>query len=48
MILLNDILNLSDEELKRTKIRFNKENMDYDPITFFKEESERFWTILEL
>ncbi len=43
MILLNDILNLSDDELRNTKIRFNQENMDYDPITFFKEGSERLY-----
>jgi hypothetical protein len=46
-ILLNDILNLNN--LEDVKIRFNKKNdAEYDPIKFFKEDKERllkgqFW-----
>jgi len=47
MILLNDILNLSEDELKRTKIRFNKDNNDkvdpFEPLTLFIEKHERLY-----
>lgn len=43
MILLNDILGLTEEEVKNTKIRFNKGNADFDPITAFKEEKQRLF-----
>jgi len=36
MILLNDILNLSEDEIKNTKIRFNKGNDEFNPIELFK------------
>lgn len=41
MILLNDILNLSEEEIKNTKIRFNKtNNEDFEPVQLFKDRDE--------
>lgn len=44
MILLNDILNFSESELKNTKIRFNKSNnIDFDPIKLFKEKNKRLY-----
>lgn len=43
-ILLNDILNFSDSELKDTKIRFNQSNNDnFEPIKLFKEKNERLY-----
>lgn len=45
MIFLNDILNLSKEELLNTKIRFNQSNnLDFDPVRLFKEKNERIYT----
>ncbi len=44
MILLNDILNFSESQLKDIKIRFNQSNGDdFDPITFFKEKNQRLY-----
>lgn len=50
MILLNDILNFSESELKNIKIRFNlsSNNNDFDPIKLFKEKDKglydgHFW-----
>ena len=49
MILLNDILNFTQSELKNIKIRFNQSNnKDYDPIKLFKEKNKgiydgQFW-----
>lgn len=49
MILLNDILNFTESEIKNIKIRFNKSNNnDFDPITLFKEKDKglydgHFW-----
>jgi hypothetical protein len=49
MILLNDILCLSQSELVNTKIRFNKNNNnDYNPLELFKEKdiglyNGQFW-----
>lgn len=48
MILLNDILQLSDEDIKRTKIRFNQSSDDWNPLKFFINGNERlldgqFW-----
>ncbi|SFI42147.1 GIY-YIG catalytic domain-containing protein [Tindallia magadiensis] len=44
MILLNDILNFSEKELKNTKIRFNKSNNnDYDPARLFKDKDDRLY-----
>lgn len=44
MILLNDILNFKENELKNMKIRFNmNDSGDYDPITFFKEKNKRLY-----
>jgi hypothetical protein len=49
MILLNDILNFSDSELKNIKIRFNQSNNnDFEPVKLFKEKDEglyngQFW-----
>ncbi len=40
-IKLNDILNLTEEELSRTKIRFMTPSGDFDPIRDVKNESER-------
>jgi hypothetical protein len=42
-IILNDILKLSDEELKNTKIRFNQSNNDFEPIILFKENNKRLY-----
>lgn len=35
MILLNDILGLTEKEIENTKIRFNKENDDWNPLQLF-------------
>ncbi|MDD3414566.1 MAG: GIY-YIG nuclease family protein [Lachnospiraceae bacterium] len=44
MILLNDILNFSKDQLKDIKIRFNQSNGDdFDPITLFKERNQRLY-----
>lgn len=49
MILLNDILNFTNQELKNIKIRFNQSNNnDFDPLKLFKEKNEdiyrgQFW-----
>lgn len=43
MILLNDILKISDTDLQNTKIRFNQSSGDYQPINFFKENNERLY-----
>lgn len=49
MIKLNDILNLSDDDIKNTKIRFNQSNnLDFDPVRLFKERdiglyNGQFW-----
>ncbi len=49
MILLNDIFNFTELELRNIKIRFNKSNnKDYDPIKLFKEKDKglyngQFW-----
>ena len=48
MIKLNDILNLSNEEIHNTKIRFNKGNDEYNPIELFIKDKKRlleghFW-----
>lgn len=44
MILLNDILNFSKDQLKDIKIRFNQSNSDgFDPITLFKERDQRLY-----
>lgn len=48
-ILLNDILNFSEEDLQKIKIRFNKSNnSDFEPIKLFKENKKglyvgQFW-----
>ena len=45
MILLNDILNFTEEELKNTKIRFNQSNnVNYEPIKLFKEKDSGLYT----
>lgn len=43
MILLNDILNFSEEDLKNTKIRFNQSNNDFDPIELFKGNNQKLY-----
>jgi len=44
MIMLNDILRLSESDLKNTKIRFNQSNRsDYDPVALFKEKNKRLY-----
>lgn len=44
MILLNDILNLNEEEIKNTKIRFNQsDSLDFNPIELFKERDKRLY-----
>jgi hypothetical protein len=40
-ILLNDILCLTD--LESVKMRFNKQNDDFDPISLFKEKNKRLY-----
>ena len=48
MILLNDVLNFSESELRNIKIRFNKSNnIDYDPIKLFKEKDKGLYSIDE-
>lgn len=45
MIALNDLLNLSEQELKHTKIRFNQSNRDeFDPVQLFKEKDAGLYT----
>ncbi|MCK8058402.1 MULTISPECIES: GIY-YIG nuclease family protein [unclassified Fusibacter] len=43
MIQLNDILKLSDEDLNRTKIRFNKRTDGFDPIELFKAGDKKLY-----
>src|SRR6056297_386668 len=43
MILLNDILDFTEAEIKNTKIRFNKGNEEYNPIELFKQNNERLY-----
>lgn len=43
MILLNDILQLTDDEILNTKIRFNKGNEEFNPIELFKQKNERLY-----
>ncbi len=44
MILLNDILGLSDDDIKNTKIRLNKNNNeDFEPIKFYKEKNNTLY-----
>lgn len=44
MILLNDLLNLSEEEINHTKIRFNQsDNIDFNPIELFKTRDQRLY-----
>ncbi|MEN1761712.1 hypothetical protein [Anoxynatronum sibiricum] len=44
MIMLNDILHLSEADLKNTKIRFNQSNSgDFDPVSLFKEKNQRLY-----
>lgn len=44
MIKLNDILNLTESEIKRTKIRFNQSNnINFDPIKLFKEKDNSLY-----
>lgn len=40
MISLNDILHFSPEQITNTRIRFNKNNGEHDPIKFFNENPE--------
>lgn len=40
MLKLNDLLRLSDEELKHTKVRFHQYNGEDDPIDVFKKNPE--------
>jgi len=43
MILLNDILDFTEAEIKNTKIRFNKGNEQYNPIELFKQNNARLY-----
>jgi hypothetical protein len=44
MILLNDILNLTNEEIVNTKVRFNQsDSIDFNPIELFKEKDKRLY-----
>jgi hypothetical protein len=44
MIKLNDILNLTESEIKRTKIRFNQSNnINFDPMKLFKEKDYQLY-----
>lgn len=44
MILLNDILNLTEDEINKTKIRFNQsDSIDFNPIELFKERDNRLY-----
>lgn len=44
MILLNDILNLSETEIKQTKIRLNQnDRIDFDPVLLFKQKDKRLY-----
>lgn len=43
MIKLNDILNLTKDEIINTKIRFNQSNSDFDPIKLFKEKNSKIY-----
>lgn len=38
---LNDVLNFSEEEISRTRIRFNMNNGETDPITLYKDNKEK-------
>lgn len=40
MLMLNDLLRLSEDELKTTKIRFNQYNGEDNPIDKFKENPQ--------
>ncbi len=40
MIMLNDLLRLSEDELKNTKIRFNQYNGKENPIEKFKKNAQ--------
>ncbi|AOM84440.1 GIY-YIG nuclease family protein [Salisediminibacterium beveridgei] len=45
MIILNDILKLTEQELKHTKIRFNQSNREeFDPIQLFKDKDDGLYT----
>lgn len=41
MIKLNDLLNLTEEQAANTKIRFNMNNGDYDPIELYQDDREK-------
>ncbi|MBP7139600.1 MAG: hypothetical protein KBA47_01560 [Caldisericia bacterium] len=48
-ILLNDILNFSEEDLQKIKIRFNKSNnSDFEPIKLFKENKKGLYVVAEI
>jgi len=44
MILLNDILKLSVDDLKNTKVRFNIKNVAGDPLFLFKTNRNELQT----
>lgn len=43
MILLNDILQMSKEEIANTKIRFNQSSGEFDPIELFKSNNKKLY-----